>query len=842
MTPELFQALDEGAAVVTANHRQARSLRHEYGQHKQHGGASHWPEPYIVPWFGWLERSWRDLLYDSGEALPPALNTFQEEVLWESAIHASPAAADLLQPAGAARAAVRAWALVHAWRLPLKGHWWDSHRDSAAFLGWARGFQDRLRALGYLDPASLADFLRPRIPAPPNVWFAGFDELTQQQLDLIEMLEAGGSRVTRLEPAIEPPGAAALRSFPNDESEWEEAAHWARAIAIERPRARIGVIVPDLAAIHKPLSRVFGTVCQGIAHVSGGAPMLDCPPIHAAFAIAELLSHTVPLPAIGTLLLSPFVRDSSAEAPARAAFDAWLRSQGRPEWPWRAVRRQVRCPEAFGRALEEWEMLADSIPARQSPGDWARTLSKLLGCFGWNGGTPLYARAWDRALSLLASLDLTQPEVTAGRALSLMRRIAARYPVELEDRGEPVQILSLSEAPGMEFDALWIAGMDALSWPRAASPNPFVPISLQRERNLPRSSAPRELEYARRVTRQLLASAPEVVVSYARGSGEVRRAPSPLFAGLPESGSMARYRPTVRAALESVHEQGAPPLDEGTWHSGGVRALQLQAACPFRAFAEIRLAARPLESPDIGLDPREKGKVLHTAMEILWRELGGSERLRAMDDATLSPSIEEAVSRALRDVRGLAGEPFEERLRVLESRRLGRLLHEWLAVEKKRGGGFEVAELESKHEVEAGGLRLRTRVDRADRVPTGLVLLDYKSGQPSVKQWEGDRPDEPQLPLYAVTRNEPVAAVAFAQIRTGAVKFKGWSSVEGLLPGVKSKPLDAMVRGWREALTKLGEEFRAGEAGVTPKAPDSCAYCHLHSLCRISAARPETSA
>jgi probable DNA repair protein len=484
--------------------------------------------------------------------------------------------------------------------------------------------------------------------------------------------------------------------------------------------------------------------------------------------------------------------------------------------------------------LGTWELASDATPGRQPPSAWARTFSRLLRAFGWTGGAELVARAWDRVLSLFSSLDISTGSIDAGRALELLSRIAGRSSAEGEGRGEPVQILNLSEASGIEFDHLWIAGLDDVEWPRPAAPNPFLPIALQRDYDLPQSTPARELTRSRTITNQLLAAAPDIVVSYAEGKAERKRLASPLVAHLRRRPSPAKVKFVESMPLETFSETSAPGLPEGSRHGGGTRTLQLQACCPFRAFAEVRLLARPLEEPELGIGAREKGRVLHAALESLLREFPGSEQLRACPDAVLAARVDRSVASALRDTRGSIGTPFEERLGDIERRRVTRLLTEWITLEKSRPGEFLVAALETEREVEIGGLRLRTRVDRVDRVAAGMVLMDYKSGEPSLRSWEGERPDEPQLPLYAVTRSADVAAVAFVQVRTGAVRYKGYGSSNEVLPGLRSRPIPGLVEEWREVLAKLAEDFRRGHALADPKTPAECGRCHLHSLCRIA--------
>ena len=139
-------------------------------------------------------------------------------------------------------------------------------------------------------------------------------------------------------------------------------------------------------------------------------------------------------------------------------------------------------------------------------------------------------------------------------------------------------------------------------------------------------------------------------------------------------------------------------------------------------------------------------------------------------------------------------------------------------------------------------------MDRVDELEDGTrVILDYKSGKTSIKSWEGERPDEPQLPLYAIDmrQRQPVAAVLFAQLRTGDLGFNGLASRIGIAP--KLKPVgdteaewQTQLDTWRTTLTTLAEAYRAGDARVDPKEfPRTCEHCGLQALCRVHERHPE---
>ena len=123
-----------------------------------------------------------------------------------------------------------------------------------------------------------------------------------------------------------------------------------------------------------------------------------------------------------------------------------------------------------------------------------------------------------------------------------------------------------------------------------------------------------------------------------------------------------------------------------------------------------------------------------------------------------------------------------------------------------------------------------------DRLATGgHALIDYKTGRPTPNDWLGERPEDPQLPLYALNAKEDIAVVAFAKLKTGAMRYMGFSEGKEAIPGVKSAvDWDALIASWRKELESLGSGFAAGDARVDPKnLLKTCRYCDLQPLCRV---------
>jgi probable DNA repair protein len=465
-------------------------------------------------------------------------------------------------------------------------------------------------------------------------------------------------------------------------------------------------------------------------------------------------------------------------------------------------------------------------------------------------------QAWRELLEEFAALDPLIASLTLGEALGRLRRLAAERLFQPQSAEVPVQVLGVLETEGLAFDHLWVMGLHDELWPASPRPNPLLPVSVQRKHGLPHASAERELVFARRVTARLLASARrQVVLSSPRREGDRDLFPSPLILAYPETPCATvagdrspLYRESLQrsSSLERLADGTAPPLAEGEHVAGGSAVFRLQAACPFRAFAEVRLDAAPLEEPAVGLDARERGILLHKALELLWQRLRDRERLHAMPEQALGESVARAVDAALAAMKRRRPRTFTPRFTLLERERLIRLIAEWLALEKARAP-FVALGHETRGRFAIGGIEIDMAIDRMDVLEDGgLVVIDYKSGVPEVQDWFGDRPADPQLPLYTLYCEEggrSVAAVAYAQVRRGDLAFKGLARDAGILPGVPeftgSEAAQGrgawgdLLQGWKAVLVGLARRFRAGAAEVDPRDTQVCRHCHLHSLCRV---------
>jgi hypothetical protein len=854
MMEMLSAAVREGATVVTANKRLARDLRRQFDLEQQGGGRRAWAAPKILPWAAWTEWVWMEAVLSGAAPRATRLSIEQSEALWRNIIESSDGHRLILQTRQAAASAMSAWKLIQQNLIPWKKFLFHGHDDWNAFTGWAVAFEKRLAANEWIDETQVIDQLTPavgsgKVPLPKRLLLGGFDELTPQQSRFLEALRSAGCPCDFLIP----PGTGKQISrveLLDCATEFRAAAQWAKARLLKNGGARIGVVIPLLNSRRSLAERIFTEVfhpdwilglTRGRAqfHISAGRPLDSWPVVYAAFQALGLTRPVISMHEAGAVVRSPYLAGNSVEMCARAKADAKLRRH-RPN--------EVRTSE-----IDFWGVGRIPLPSEQRPSEWTRTFRSILEISGWPGDVPADSiefqgiRAWDNLLQKFESLDPMLPLLDVEAAITRLRELAAASDFQPEDPGAPVQITGALEAAGAGFDHLWIANLDDESWPQAAHPHPFLPPSLQTEYSLPHCSPEREYEFAARTTQRLLQSAPDIVLSHSRTDGERTLRPSTLIRHVPPAGIVLEdddYSRLLRTrgTLESVSDHYATPLPEGA-AKGGARILKDQAQCPFRAFASFRLMARPLEAGSLGVDPAEHGIALHRALELFWAQVPSQQALAGMNGGELRELVRKCAMEAVQGLKRVPAGTLDRRFRQLEVDRVEWVLAEWLKVERERAP-FEVVHREKQKEIHVGGMDLMTRIDRADRLASGeLVILDYKSTAPSTKAWEGDRPDEPQLPLYSTAMTgEALGGVAFAQLTPGDLKFKGVSD-RAVLPDVRplknGESLAGRIADWSRVLGVLAREFRDGYAAVTPK-KEACAFCGLDALCRIHEHRVAT--
>jgi len=882
LPPEILAALARGQTILTANQRAARSLRNSYNLHQQAAGATLWTPPEIYALDTFLTTLHYRLTLDGHESRL-LLNRTQEHSLWRAHIAADPSVSGLRSVDSLAEMAAAAWQqlLLHNGRARLRE--FSVSTDTRAFQRWAEAFDRTCARHAYLTAAELPAALAAAAFPIPNagLTLVDFDTLTPAHAAFVDSIQQAGQRVDHLSISVE--STASLATTHDDTAELRAAALWSRDLLAQNSNARIAIVVPNLADRRPQIDRVFSELIHPAAVIpaqpesqylssrppslfefSLGQPLAETAPVAAALDLLRWTLEPLQLPAISTLLLSPFFAATDQELSlASAEFDAFeLRRANllRPELSLEAMIHIVlraKRAEPLAPLLTRLRRLGApsqsaspiEVGSKLPYATWADHFRALLEAAGWTAATTRDSlsfqthRRWESALDELSTLDFEGATATATEALRTLTRITRQAIFAPESSQAPIQILGPLEPGGIPFDALWFLSADDQSWPQPASGSPLIPWHIQRELGIPGSDPHRDAGLAESLTNRLAHSATQVVFSYARHDDDGDRRPSPLLRALNlsafEAAGEAPHHPLpldIFADTEPI-----PPLPPGVT-PGGARILELQAACSFRAFAEIRLHSTEPDTRELGLDARDRGIHVHKIMQTFWEQLGSQKALRELPASNraelLDHCIEIAIARAARAA-SAARTPWEDAYLDVQRRRLRALLHPWLEFELTRPE-FTVRQQEEKRIVEIGPLTLELRADRIDETQAGPLILDYKTGSATPSQWLSDRPDAPQLPLYAVLSAEPekLGGVAFALLQAGdKMALKGFADAPTVLDKPARMPwatLADQLEDWYRILTDLAEAFAQSEPIAAPKRyPQTCDRCTQRMLCRL---------
>ncbi|MFN2323833.1 MAG: PD-(D/E)XK nuclease family protein, partial [Trueperaceae bacterium] len=347
---------------------------------------------------------------------------------------------------------------------------------------------------------------------------------------------------------------------------------------------------------------------------------------------------------------------------------------------------------------------------------------------------------------------------------------------------------------------VWI-GVPAQTGGDARLPSPFL-ARMGVEPGVPAASAP--------------ASPGAFRAAALRAEGAVPDGVDAVLAGARRAWRQALERETGRAwgPEDGFVGVGVDP-DARVWSATQLRDL---GSCRFRWWVGRLWGVRAPDEGVEALTPLLEGRLYHLALEGALRAAVGRRgleaRAAALDALDAAFAAAEAAER-LDDV-----VPHWARLRSEHLAHLRALI----GAPDFLPDDHEVVGTEDRFEGVWHGWRVQGYVDRIDRTPDGIELIDYKlSGRPPAGARDAElKPTlDLQLPLYVdvaapvLRPGEPVAGAAYVSLRTRA-------RLPARAPGA-------------DDLADLLARLRASlAAGFFPPEPDPsvCRLCDLESVCR----------
>ncbi len=855
MRPPLDARIAQQCTVVVTSQRSAGVIAGRYARRCITAGKRAWRSPAVL--------TLTSLIEALHTLQPDVMDEFllapeQAQVLWCRAWQ-DLSACDPYQVDSLARLAAEAWDTVRLWDLDCDPWRARAPTQIRTFLRVVARFEELCQARGARDRIStlarLTERSQLRTPVVGGL-VCGADLYPAPPLAarLLSSLGADASEV-----CTDPAAAIPLREYANTEAEVAAAVAWAAQMRTQHPNDCIALIALEPASTGERLARALAEcfppstttpAYQAEQHLS----LYETPMIATAVTLLSLLQG-IHRQDLGAVLLSPYVGGWQAEAANRARLDQSLQARDAQDIDLRSL--HYHCANAadglgdLSRRVEHCLRQRASWPHRQTLHAWMQAFSQLLSTLGWPQAPhaslaeqQAYA-LWERVLQRVASLDAVFDGVSFAAALAQLKRLVRAQDNSAHLAVAPIQVVGLEAAAAIAPEHAWVLGLHDDAWPPRAPRAPFILTREAVAAGVPGYDLAHDQRRARQLLKALCAGAHNVILSVANRDQEtplralrgLTAAPTAMHPSADVHRWPARWgvSPFARAAGHAAPLEPYQLGDGPPWHDlravrGGVEVLTDQAACPFRAYARHRLACATIEAAPLGLDPASRGDLVHAVLARVYQQL----QYRDLGSDLAQDVVRDSVAAVVATRR--THHEFDSAFWAIEEERLFRLAIAWIAYDRQRDP-FDIDACERSLTFNRHGLALRLRVDRIDRLSDGrLLLIDYKTGRVARSELLPPRPDQPQLPLYALAlADEAVGAVAFAQLRPGncALIVEPRTGLGSDDESVAAQWRERRAQ-WQGEIDTLIAEFLAGHATVTPKrGAQSCRYCELPLFCRI---------
>lgn len=913
MEESWWQNLNHETAVLVPTRSLQTKLKSEAAKYYLALGKHVWESPNIITWGDLLQKLWGANRANIS-ASSVLLTDSQALLIWQRVVEKSKRLDHdlaLLNVQQTSRAAQRSWCLLHDWQLDMLSCNEAQTDDSQQFLSWAKQYLATMQKRNFIDLNLLLKQLlvltgERRLISPYSSlrWYA-FDLLTAAQKSFI----AASTEIQHDTQSATgfTNNQHSYHRYQTSEDELTSVFTQARAHLETQANSKINIVVPDLqqraAQVQTLAARIFypGDEPLSLANnnlvyrFSLGQPLAQWPAIEIALTALQLLRGPAQCSDLQRLWRNQFLRTSRECRGQTLAFEKWLQRVRLNSIELRnlpaLLEETLASPaDASPKSLttfainfrdfligldQELAQAADNSKYRAlSFQRWREIFNQALSLWGWATATdsnPMSSlkyqllNSWQQLLADFESLGQVQETVGLGRALELLAQLARDHLFLPKAADSPIFISGVYEALGSTADLCFVTGMTQ-DFPVAAKTDPFVGWQLRNADDYPSATAKTHFEQAQRVIHSLLATARHCHISYARQDDRdhsITKVVSPLFRhesfieqGLPSpsSGIAASQLEPIRLEpirLEPFQDVAGPALKQATLAQGGSNIFTNQANCAFKAFATHRLVCDLEQEAEFGLDPLDRGNVVHLLLEHSWEQLQTKQELERIYGAG---QLLDFCNSMVRQTIVIAKQnlPLDKQtLLDLEHPRLVSLLESWLNAELQRPQDFSALELEQSYHANIGGIEIRFKLDRLDVLADGrTVIIDYKSGNFARSDWLGDRLRQPQLPLYATAlsaiKQQPPAGIAIAKLKqhdTGFIELGevGIFSNGGTAANNREQIWLEAKDQWPEYFAQLGRDFVDGQATVDPIDESTCKYCELQPLCRISQLRANST-
>lgn len=846
--------------------------------HTTQQNSSAWLSPNII-----TLPTWTNIVHKNNIAQTKLLLTqVQQRQLWLQIAQKQPAYEHLLQQTSIASLLQDAYQLVHHWQISIKNLQQYHDEQTQLFVNCLLTYTKTCKENNWQDETTLIASIcqHPKkylqIPQNPIAWI-GFDQFTPLMINLQKTLSVHTEIHFWNMPEIN--YAKTLFVAHDNIEQTNQLCSYIRNVLKKNPKTTIGIVSKNLSEDKTKLSKQITTTLTPNQYLSTQIKEnqllhINCPDLLSSYPLVKWLYHTLEilekdsfsLTDAVVFLQNPYWCKDKNHLIINARIQSYLETHGESttslQHMLNAVTQQkLKHPQLdFSyqllciQKLIHHQKISQNRKSIHAWVDYTNKCTQILNLpnKSFSSISMQIWYKWKYLLEELVKIELISAPILFSEWVTILKQTANQLMFQPDQPQANIELLTPENATGLHFDILWLLDCDSNQWPGKTNSNPFIPLELQRQHLLPSSDPKLYQTQQSTLFKRLSNSGQHIIYSYkkTRDSGEENLI-SPLLAKLNLSNnsvstplsSTLNQQLFNNKLLNFYTETHGPTLDSNQIEIH-TYAVKNQLNCAFKGFALNRLNAYPAITPTPGLNPAQRGEIIHQTLQYLFNNIADHQQLCSLNILQQEQILNTSIDKVLAEWSHKKPFALTKKTSALEHTRIYKLVEAWLELEKTRPM-FKIHATEASKKVTLGNYTINCRIDRIDSLACGqLLIIDYKTGANSSNDWFGERPQAPQLPIYTLALRQESVGITYAHLTKQALNFRGISKqhydIEGIAAidtGKRIKPdhscWQKQIQHWESAIVKTLTEYSAGLATLNPHGPITCQQCPCMPLCRI---------
>lgn len=848
MYQALLKNMDEGTVILCTNNRLSIDLIEQYAALQN---KVSYPSPQIFSFNQYLHMQHQQCLNTT------LLSPLQTLSIWENMIKQSDESS-IHNLAAFAKICAQAHEIIQMWQIKFQQDIFDHTYETRLFMKWAEAFDQICEHQHLSTHASVLSHLIHNSNKQNHIhtiYWVGFEELTPLQQKWHQLLNEKKTSII-YHPPENQDAQSHLYSAQDERDEIHAMVQW--AIKTHKKSRTIACIVPDLAQKRESIIDAFSKhqshFDYPLINVAAPPPISSHPLVQDALTLLSINQENICVRSLKTILNSPYLSSSQESLIFSTELSEKIESLGLSHIPRSGlvyIINQLNIDDEIKHHCQSFwlDVFRDKIKHSQSYTQWADQWFYFLEQSPWPSSQGISSEnyqvihAFLNLIDQVKSLDIVSGPISEKVALKALKNLCMQTSFQPEGHDAPIQVLGILEAATLEFHDAWICGFSSTQWPTIQPPNPLIPLSIQKQYETPHGSVDREITYSQQLFKRLNQCAKNIVWSFSKNLNGAEASPAHCVAHLKSLPTFTNetIADEKNHLIEYINDTMGPQFIEQR-ALGGTQMLESFIQCPFKAFAKYRLKIKPLTAMVTGTKNYQRGLMIHKGLEIFWGKTKNQEQLKKIHPDDLKSEIQGIIEKASLNIYPkMLYAPYQHLIDIEKKRAIDMTI-QWLEYEKNRLP-FEVSAIEKEMPISLDHTHINIKIDRLDTCAHNkTMIIDYKTGESNPKLWFSTPIQSPQMPLYASFLSPKVDALAFAEIKSKSIRFKGYQSNEATLhydlktlQTIQNTTWEETLAQWKDQLVTSMQLFKSGFAEAKPINQDlHCRQCRLQFLCRIN--------